>query len=92
MSDEVNDGVIKKRCDVFVVMKSGKRYMFDNALVDLSSKRPNQREAGEEILYVKQEDEKNAFGETAVLIAPVGNVECWGYNGLFFKDNWWSKQ
>jgi len=69
----------KKHCGSFVVMKSGKRYLFsvENSEVKLD-------DAGQVVLGYE--------GGKIVFLAPVANVECWGGDTWFFKDAWWGKQ
>ena len=76
MSDED-----KKHCGAFVVMKSGKRYLFE----------PGESDAKymlieHEMFAIVTEKGKKAFQARAV------DVECIGGETWFFKDAWWGKQ
>lgn len=88
MADE--DG--KKHCGSFVVMKSGKRYLFsvENSRVvcePLEMARATATATSIWPQFVRgYEDGKEVF------CAPLENVECWGGDTWFFKDAWWGKQ
>ncbi len=71
----------KKHCGAFVVMKSGKRYLFepgastaDYAYID-----------GTLFVHVSER-------ESLVFQALATDVECIGGETWFFKDAWWGKQ
>lgn len=72
----------KKECGCFVVMKNGKRYLFE---VGASSWLIFKTEAGTEMVRVIEKNE-TAFE------APLSNVDCIGGHSWFFKDAWWGKQ
>lgn len=68
----------KKHCGSFVVMRTGKRYLFD--VEDSEVK------IGEGQIITAYEHGK------AVFWAPIDNVDCWGGDTWFFKDAWWGKE
>lgn len=82
----------KKHCGSFVVMKSGKRYLFG---VEDSRVEVDKAEAMD---YAKTASSfapryvRAYESGKEVFCAPLENVECWGGDTWFFKDAWWGKQ
>lgn len=81
MADE-DQAVVSKECGAFVVMKTGKRYLF---AIGASRWEPIVLDGGIAAVRVF-ENEAIAFE------APWSNVDCVGGHTWFFKDSWWSRE
>ena len=84
----------KKHCGAFVVMKSGKRYLFEPGeskaeyvYRDLGHLDPDRHGPINDPLFVQVTEKGNLVFE-----ALAEDVECIGGETWFFKDAWWGKQ
>lgn len=78
----------KKHCGSFVVMRSGKRYLFsvEDSRVAVEGEQSATATSTQPRYVVAYEGGKEVFR------APFDNVDCWGGETWFFKDAWWGKQ